>query len=180
MAAFVARYASAFLDVITAAGLDTAAIEGQWRDFLATWEGSSELREFFVNPAIPSVQKVAVLDKMNAKLAMQKELRNLLAVLIDHGRIGQVAEVAEAYRAMLQQRMGIHPIEIISARPLDASERTALEAEAVRLAGGRIEARYREDASVLGGAVVRIGSTVYDGSLRGRLDRLKEALVSDQ
>jgi F-type H+-transporting ATPase subunit delta len=177
MAAFVARYASAFLDVVTAAGLDSAAIEGQWRDFLATWEASSELREFFANPAIPSVQKVAVLDKMNAKLAMRKELRNLLAVLIDHGRIGQVAEVADAYRALLQQRMGIHPIEIISARLLDADERAALEAEAARLAGGRIEASYREDATVLGGAVVRIGSTVYDGSLRGRLDRLKEALT---
>jgi len=180
MAAFVGRYATAFLDVVTAAGLDTAAIEGQWRDFLATWEASSELREFFANPAIPSVQKVAVLDKMNAKLAMQKELRNLLAVLIDHGRIAQVAEVAEAYRALQQQRMGIHPIEVISARPLDASERTALENEAARLAGGRIEASYREDASMIGGAVVRIGSTVYDGSLRGRLERLKEALVSGQ
>ena len=119
-----------------------------------------------------------MLDKMNAKLAMQKELRNLLAVLIDHGRIAQVVEVSEAYHALLQQRMGIYPIEVISARPLDAGERTALEAEAARLAGGRIEASYREDASVLGGAVVRIGSTVYDGSLRGRLDRLKEALTA--
>jgi F-type H+-transporting ATPase subunit delta len=178
MAAFVGRYATAFLDVVTAAGLDTAAIGAQWRDFLATWEASSELREFFANPAIPSVQKVALLDKMNAKLGLQKELRNLLAVLIDHGRIGQVAEVEEAYRALLQQRMGIYPIEVISARPLDASERTSLEAEASRLAGGRIEASYREDASVLGGAVVRIGSTVYDGSLRGRLERLKEALTA--
>jgi F-type H+-transporting ATPase subunit delta len=178
MAAFVGRYASAFLDVVTAAGLDTAAIDGQWRDFLATWEASSELREFFANPAIPAVQKVAVLDKMNAKLAMQKELRNLLAVLIDNGRIAQVAQVNEAYRALLQQRMGIHPIEIISARPLEASERAALEAEAARLAGGRIEASYSEDRSVLGGAVVRIGSTVYDGSVRGRLDRLKEALTA--
>jgi F-type H+-transporting ATPase subunit delta len=121
---------------------------------------------------------VAVLDKMNAKLGMLKELRNLLAVLIDHGRIGQVVEVAEAWRAVLQQRMGIHPVEIISARSLDASQRAALEAEAARLAGGRIEASYREDASMIGGAVVRIGSTVYDGSLRGRLERLKEALTA--
>ena len=67
-------------------------------DFLATWDGSSELREFFANPAVAAPQKVAILDKMNAKLGMRKELRNLLAVLIDNDRIGHVQEVAEAYR----------------------------------------------------------------------------------
>ena len=99
MAAFVSRYASAFADVVTAAKLDTAAIDRQLTDFLATWDGSPELREFFVNPAIPAVQKVAILDKLNAKLGMQKELRNLIAVLITNDRIAQVGEVAAAYRS---------------------------------------------------------------------------------
>ena len=80
MAAFAARYASAFLDVATAAKLDTAAIEAQLTDFLATWDISAELRTFFANPAIPAIQKVGILDKLNAKLGLQKELRNLLAV----------------------------------------------------------------------------------------------------
>ena len=82
MAAFVARYARAFADVVTAEKLDTAAIDRQLNDFLATWDGSAELRELFVNPAVAAPQKVAVLDKMNAKLGLRKELRNLLAVLI--------------------------------------------------------------------------------------------------
>ena len=82
MPAFVARYASAFADVVTDARLDAAAIDHKFSDFLATWEGSAELRTFFVNPAAPAVQKVEILDKLNAKLGMQKELRNLLAVLI--------------------------------------------------------------------------------------------------
>ena len=92
MAAFVARYASAFLDVVTAAKLDTAAIDWQFDDFLGTWDGSPELREFFVNPAIPAVQKVGFLDTLNAKLGLRKELRNLLAVLIDNNRIGASAK----------------------------------------------------------------------------------------
>jgi F-type H+-transporting ATPase subunit delta len=178
MAAFAARYASAFLDVVTAAKLDTAAIDAQLTDFLATWDGSAELREFFANPAIPAMQKVGILDTLNGKLGLQKELRNLLAVLINNDRIGAVHEVAEAYRRQLQERMGIRQVEIMTARVLDKTERDALTAEIGKLAGSPIAASFKLDASILGGTVVRIGSTVYDGSVRGRLDRLKEALTA--
>ena len=102
MAAFVARYAQAFLDVVTAAKLDAKATDRQLADFLGTWNGSPELREFFVNPAAPTLQKVQFLDTLNSKLGMRKELRNLLAVLIDNDRIGHVVEVAAAYRKLLQ------------------------------------------------------------------------------
>jgi len=178
MAAFVARYAQAFLEVITAAKLDSAAIDAQLTDFLATWNGSGELREFFVNPAVPNVQKVEFLDTLNKKLKLIKELRNLLAVLISNDRIGDVDEVAAAYRRLLQEQLGIRQSEIVTARELGADERKALVAEVGKLAGARIEASFKLDKSILGGTVVRIGSTVYDGSVRGRLDRLKEALVA--
>ena len=93
MAAFVARYARAFADVVTQEKLDTAALDRQMDDFLLTWDASAELRDLFVNPAVAAVQKVSVLDKMNAKLGMRKELRNLMAVLINNDRIGDVREV---------------------------------------------------------------------------------------
>jgi len=178
MAAFVARYATAFLEVVTAAKLDTVAIDQQFTDFLATWDGSPELREFFVNPAIPAVQKVGFLDKLNGQLGLRKELRNLLAVLIDNDRIGQVNEVAQAYRRLLQQQSGIRQAEIVTARALSEPERTSLVAEIGKLAGSRIDASFKLDPSILGGTVVRIGSTVYDGSVRGRLERLKESLIA--
>ena len=178
MAAFVSRYARAFLDVVTAAKLDTAVLDRQFADFQATWDGSPELQAFFTNPAVAAVQKVAILDKLNAKLGLQKELRNLLAVLINNDRIAQVNEVAAAYRLELQQRLGVRQAEIVTARELSGEERSALVAEVGKLAGARIEPSFKLDASILGGTVVRIGSTVYDGSVRGRLDRLKEALVA--
>ncbi|MFP5210132.1 MAG: ATP synthase F1 subunit delta [Acidobacteriota bacterium] len=178
MPAFVAHYARAFADVVASAGLDTGAIDHQLSDFLATWEASAELRTFFVNPSIPAAQKVKFLDTLNEKLGMQKQLRNLLAVLIDKGRIGQVADVAEAYRRLMQERMGIRPAEIVTARELSEEERQALVAEAGKLAGAQVAPSFKLDQSLLGGAVVRIGSTVYDGSVRGRLERLKEALTA--
>lgn len=178
MAAFVSRYAQAFIDVITAAGLDTAAIDRQLNDFLGTWDGSAELRDLFANPAVAAVQKVAILDKLNAKLGLQKELRNLLAVLINNDRIGQVHEVVAAYRAALQERLGIRQAEIVTARELSEQERATLLESVGKLAGAKVEASFKLDKSILGGTVVRIGSTVFDGSVRGRLERLKETLIA--
>src|ERR1700733_16227895 len=176
MAAFVSRYARAFLDVVTSARLDTAAIDKQLADFEATWYGSPELQTFFQNPAVAAVQKVAILDKLNAKLGLQKELRNLLAVLINNDRIGHVHEVAAAYRAELRERLGIREAEIVTARELGEDERNTLLAGVGKLAGARIEAKFMLDQSILGGAVVRIGSAVYDGSVRGGPERLKKRL----
>jgi F-type H+-transporting ATPase subunit delta len=178
MAAFVARYARAFADVVTAEKLDTAALDQQFNDFLATWDESAELRDLFVNPAVAATQKIVILDQLNIKLGLRKELRNLLAVLIKNDRIGEVREVAEAYRTELQARQGIRPVEIVTARELSEEDRTGLLAGVGKLAGAKIQASFKIDQSILGGTVVRIGSTVYDGSVRGRLERLKEALVA--
>lgn len=178
MAAYVSRYAQAFAEVVTAEKLDTVAIDAQLKDFLTTWEGSPELQSFFENPAVPATEKVTVLDKLNQKLSLQKELRNLLAVLINNGRIGGVAEVAKGYRKILQTQSGIRQAEIVTARELGEDEKSAMVAEVAKLAGAKVEASFRLDATVLGGAVVRLGSTVYDGSVKGRLERLKESLLA--
>lgn len=178
MAAFVSRYAHAFADVVDEVKLDAAELDRQLEDFLASWESSPELRECFANPAVAAKVKVAILDRMNEKLVLARPLRNLLAVLIDNNRIGQVREVIAAYRAEAQRRQGIHPVEITTARALEAGECEELKQGIGRLAGGRIAASFKLDPSILGGTVVRIGSTVYDGSVRGRLARLKEALTA--
>ncbi len=176
--ALASRYARAFVDVVTSAHLDTSAIDRQLADFLATWDGSTELRTTFENPAIAATQKIAILDKLNTKLGLQKELRNLIAVLIHNDRIVHVKEVAEAYRAELEERQGIRQAEITTARELPESERATLLVGVSKLAGAKIQPTFKLDQSILGGTVVRIGSTVYDGSVRGRLERLKEVLVA--
>jgi F-type H+-transporting ATPase subunit delta len=99
-------------------------------------------------------------------------------VLINNDRVVQIHEVAEAYRAELQERMGIRQAEIVTARELGDQERRALVAGVGKLAGSQIQASFKLDKSILGGTVVRIGSTVYDGSVRGRLERLREALIA--
>lgn len=178
MPAFVSHYARALADVVVSARLDSAALDRQLSDFLGTWESSAPLREIFEDPSIPVEQKVAILDKMNAQLGMFRELRNFVAILIKNNRIGHVTEVAEAYRAELQERAGIRQAEIVTARPLSDAEKNELLAGVGKLAGAKIQPSFSLDKSILGGAVVRIGSTVYDGSVKGRLERLREALIA--
>lgn len=177
MPAFVSHYARAFADVVTAAKLDVAATDRQLNDFLGTWDGSKELREIFENPAIAVDQKVAILDKMNAKLGMRREVRNFIAVLIKNDRIAHVHEVVNAYRAELEERQGIRQAEVVTARELNEQERAVLLAGVGKIAGAKIQASFTLDKSILGGAIVRIGSTVYDGSVKGRLERLREELA---
>ncbi len=178
MPAFVSRYAQAFADVVKDLKLDPAKLNTQFADFLGTWEASAELRAFFENPAIAAAQKVGFLDKLNVKLGMQKELRNLVAVLIDNNRIAHVKEVAADWRRILQEQQGIRPAEIVTAREFGKDERDALVGEVAKLAGAKIDPSFKLDKSILGGTVVRIGSTVYDGSVKGRLERLREELTS--
>jgi F-type H+-transporting ATPase subunit delta len=179
MAIFAARYARAFADVAAAEKLDTAALERQINDFQVTWDGSAELRALFANPAVPVEQKVDVLDKLNVTLKLHKTVRNLLAVLIKNDRIGDVGEVFQAWRVQMQEREGIRQVEIVTARELSEQARGGLEAGVEKLAGGKIQANFKLDKSILGGTVVRIGSTVYDGSVRGRLERLKGQLTAN-
>jgi len=89
-----------------------------------------------------------------------------------------VREVVAEYHKELQRRLGVHQAEVTTARELDDADKSALLAHVAELAQGQVEATFKLDASILGGVVVRIGSTVYDGSVLGRIERLKEELAS--
>jgi F-type H+-transporting ATPase subunit delta len=178
MAAFAARYAQAFADVVAEFHLGAPEVDKQLTDFLASWDDSPQLREVFCDPSVPAAQKIAVVDAMKGKLKLAPQVRNLLAVLIHNDRIGAIHEVVAEYRTELQKRLGISQAEVITARKLSAEDKAALLEHVSALAKGQVDATFTQDASILGGVVVRIGSTVYDGSVLGRIGRLKEALES--
>ena len=179
MASFVSRYARAFADVVFEGKLNAKDMQRQLGDFAGAWHESRELREFFLDPSFPLEQKIELLDKLNAKLKMAQQTRNFIAVLIRNDRIAGLDDVVAEFRREVNQRLGISEAKVISARKLDANERTELEQQIAALTGGTVEAQFEEDKSLLGGAVVQVGSTVYDGSVRGRLDRLREELTAN-
>ncbi len=179
MAVFAARYARALADVVLDAKLNTTEVEQQLEDFAATFAGSKDLKELLLNPSISAQKRVAILDKINSRVGCGPQVRNFLAVLIRHERLGALGEILEEYRQEMNRRLSISDAEVVTARPLEDRERAELEGQVSVLAGhNKVNATFREDKSLIGGAIVRIGSTIYDGSVRGRLERLKERLVS--
>jgi F-type H+-transporting ATPase subunit delta len=172
------RYAHAFASVATSAKLDVAAAEQQLQDFSGTLAGSHDLREVLMNPSIPNEQKLKVLDAIAARIGMFPQVRNFIAVIMQHQRLHELNEILGEYHLVADEQSKIAEAEITSARPLNDQDRAELEAQVAKLAGGRVRTTYSEDATLLGGAVVRLGSTVYDGSIRAQLQQLKQKLVN--
>lgn len=178
MSAFAARYARALADVALEQHLNAADVQQQLGDFAAAWHESASLREVFLDPSFPVEQKVSILDKMNARLQMSKPVRNFIAVLIGHSRVHALDEVLEAFRHEMNSRLGISEVVVTTARSLDDQARRTLETQIGEMTKSRVSATFHEDPALIGGVIVRVGSTVYDGSVRGRLSRLKEELAA--
>lgn len=178
MAAVTLRYAQAFADVVAASQLDREQVRQQLDDFAGTLAGSRELRELLENPSIDQATKVKVLDAVGGRIGFGRQVRNFLAVLTAHDRMEMLGEVLDAYNAIADRQAGISEAEIISAHPLTNEDKALLEQKAGALAGGKVRASYTQDASLLGGAIIRIGSTLYDGSVKAQLAQLKQKLVN--
>jgi len=172
------RYARAFATVASAAHLDAAAAQQQLADFSGTFAGSQQLLEILMNPSIPNEQKLKVLDAIAGRIGMFPQVRNFLAVIMDHQRLDELNEILNEYHLVADEQANLAEAEITSAHPLNEQDRVELEAQVAKLAGGRVRVTYGQDATLLGGAVVRIGSTVYDGSIRAQLQQLKQKLVN--
>lgn len=177
MAAFELRYARAFQQVAAAQNLNIDSIRQQVADFAGTLDSSRELREFLLNPALAHEDKVKVLDAIAARVGMEKSVRNFVAVLMDHGRLESLREIAAEFSTIADEANGIAEAEITSAKPLTEEEKQLLGGKAGQLAGSRVRVTWQQDPSLLGGAVIKLGSQVYDGSVRGQLQQMKRHLA---
>ena len=173
------RYARALAAVISDQKLDLITAQGQLNDFANLLEESAELREVLNNPSIPESQKLKVIDALSARLGSSRPVRNFIALVTHHRRIEELPDIIAAYAGIADEETGVAEVEITTARPLDDSNRRLLEQQVAKLAGEpKVQATYREDPTLLGGAVVRLGSTVYDGSVRAQLEQMRQRLAA--
>jgi F-type H+-transporting ATPase subunit delta len=178
MASVTSTYARAFADVVFDRHLDPAKTLLEVQSLAQLAASSRELREVWEAPSIPAEQKRLLLDAIIARVGVSRPVRNFVAVLIDHRRIKFLDPIVKEFERELNRRMGFVEAQIISARELGQLERTALEAQVAKLTGHKVRARYAQDGSILGGAIVKIGSMIYDGSVKGQLERIREAISS--
>jgi F-type H+-transporting ATPase subunit delta len=178
MASVTSTYARAFADVVFDQHLDPAKTLQEAQSLAQLAAGSRELREVWEAPSIPAEQKRALLDAIVAREGISRPVRNFVAVLMDHRRIKFLAPIVKEFEQELNRRLGFVEAQIISARELGQPERTALEAQVAELTGHKVRALYAQDSSILGGAIVKVGSMIYDGSVKGQLERIREAISS--
>ena len=172
------QYANALADVVLEQGAADPARQ-QLADFVAAYAESTELRNFMASPAVSREAKHGVVEKIVARIGASRILRNFLFVIVDNQRTHLLPEVAASFEQVLRQRQGIAEAEVLSAVPLNDKQKTALLRNLESATGKKIQASYSLDPRLLGGAVVRIGDTIYDGSVRNQLDRLRQHLAAE-
>jgi F-type H+-transporting ATPase subunit delta len=173
------RYARALVDIVLQPGstLKPEDAIAQLQDAAKMVVESTELRNALLTPAISPSRKRAAMGKLLEELGASQIIRNFVFVVIDHRRIGMLDEMREAFELALEERMGFARAEVVSAAALDAERGALLETELSRLTGKRMRLRFAVDPELLGGATARIGSTLYDGSLRGQLQQMRRELT---
>jgi F-type H+-transporting ATPase subunit delta len=151
------------------------------REELGAWERMVQenplLLEAFTNPTIPYDQKSRVLNELIAKSGVRQSTANFLKLLLRNQRFGELSHVNAKLSEILDERSGIVSAQVVSARPISDPVKTALEKTLEQITNKRIRLSFETDKSLLGGIVTRIGSTIYDGSVRSQLERLGQEIA---
>jgi F-type H+-transporting ATPase subunit delta len=178
MAAIEQRYARALADLAFRAQADTEKLR---RDLLAdsqTLAASLPLRMVLASPAVGWDKKRAILDAIAEKLGLSRLTRNFLLVAGERGRSTHIQGMEQAFEQILLDRAGIVRATVTSARALNAQQQSEIASALERQLGRKLQTRYATDPELVGGFVAQVGDQVYDGSIRGRLERLRQALIS--
>ncbi len=168
------RYAEAAFEI----ALRDGTVEA-WRrelDAAAVILGDPTVLRALENPAIPLESRAGLVTALEATIS--RPVLNLIALMIRRGRIEALPRVAAEFRRLDDQRNGVTTAIATSATPLESAEVSALTGRLEEMTGGRVELDLRVDPSLLGGLLVRVGDRLIDGSVRGRLERLRNQLVS--
>jgi F-type H+-transporting ATPase subunit delta len=171
------RYGSALADVVQKSG-ETELVRTELVQWATMLDSNADLLDVFGNPSIAHGRKEDVLEKLIEKTRPAKTTANFLRILLRNGRLTELAQINERFAAELEERSGIVSAEIISAHDLRDDERSAIRTRLEKLTGKRVNLNFDIDEELIGGIVTRLGSTVYDGSVRTRLENLKEQLVN--
>jgi F-type H+-transporting ATPase subunit delta len=171
------RYGGALADVVVASG-EAETVKTELAVFGQLVAGNADLSAALSNPSIAHASKEKVLEELIKRTKPSRTTANFLRVLLQNGRLGELAEIGDRFASVLEERSGVVSAEVISARNLPDTERTEFERTLEKLTNKDMRISFVVDPDIIGGVVTRVGSTVYDGSVRTKLENLREQLVN--
>jgi F-type H+-transporting ATPase subunit delta len=170
------RYAQALLELgVEQGNLDKLVDE--LSTIAGAWETSPELRNALENPLVSHAAKKAVMTELSEQIGSAPTTRNVLLLLVDRRRTKTLPYLARTLRELADARKGVLRAEVTTAAPLGESYYTRLQAQLEKMTGKRVVVDRVTDPSLIAGVVTRIGDRILDGSLRTRLQSLKDALM---
>lgn len=172
------RYAAALADVVTKTG-DAQSIQTELKMWETMITSNANLKEVFSNPAIAHKSKENLLENLIEKSKPSKTTANFLQVLLQNNRLTEIGHINERFASVLEERSGVVSAEITSARSLSDAQKSELQTNLEKLTGKRIKANFETDENIIGGVITRIGSTVYDGSVKTKLEELKQQMIGN-
>lgn len=172
---FARPYAKAMMDIVKSPQ-DGRKLHDELLGFERARSSSRELAELFATPAIDAEKKVAVARAIATRIELSELSSKLVDVLVRHHRINQLSSVLEAWKAMLDTAMGVSVAEVRSAHDLSETEQGQLRQTLEAKFNRKIELQLNTDPSLLGGFVAKVGSEVYDASVKGQLQRFRDSL----
>jgi F-type H+-transporting ATPase subunit delta len=177
--AAASRYARALADLALAParGLDPEIVAGELAVFEQALAGSTGLHNVLLSPAVTPARKRAVVARLASGAGLSRLVTNFLFVLIDHRRTAMLPEIRRAFRSIIDERMGAVEAEVAAARELTDEQRGQVALQLGRLTGKKVRCRFAVAEALIGGMTARIGSTIYDGSVRGQLEALRRRLT---
>jgi F-type H+-transporting ATPase subunit delta len=171
------RYARALFDVAKVDGSDLDTVARELSDAAAFISGNEALSRVLANPAIPAARKRAVVEQLLAINPVTPVLSRVLLLLAERDRLALLPDVAAGFESRLMDHYQVVRAEVTTATALPADRVEALERGLAQVTGRRVQLAVRIDPDIVGGAVARIGSTVYDGSVVTQLQKLKQQLI---
>jgi F-type H+-transporting ATPase subunit delta len=178
LSAVAQRYAAALADVAVERK-NSKTIKRNLATFVEAFSSIADLRNALESPALNAEVKRKVIAEIAGKMGLDVAVRNFIYLVVDHRRTEILPEMEGAFLSELNERLGIVDAEVTSAHELNDDEKRQLRAVLEQRTGKKVEARFQIDGALLGGAVVRLGSTIYDGSVRDQLKRLREQLETE-
>lgn len=172
------RYATALADVVMKSG-ETETVKTELKTWETMMHSNADLQNAFGNPAIAHANKEKVLESLLAKAKPSKTTANFLRVLLRNDRLTELREINDKFASVLDERSGVVTAEVTSARPLSEAEKSAFQANIAKLTGKKVNLNFKQDENIIGGVVTRVGSTVYDGSVKTQLENLKQQLIGN-
>jgi F-type H+-transporting ATPase subunit delta len=170
------RYATALADVVTARG-EAQEVQKELAAWAEMMQSNEQLLEVFRNPTIPYEQKRKVLITLIERSRVRPTTANFLQVLLQNHRLAELSEVNKRFAQILDERSGVVSAEVTTARPVTQSSQDALRTRLTAMTGKSVRLSFTTDEELIGGIVTRIGSTIYDGSVRNQLQQVRERLA---